>query len=98
MEETFTTEQQASEQPQGIILLQEAQSYLLGAGKWARFLGILGFIGTGFIVLCAFFIGTIMSVLSIFSPAGMMAAAPGGVLTFFYILIAIFYFFVSLYT
>ena len=98
MEETFTTEPQTPEQPQGIVLAQDAQFFLLGAGKWARFLGIMGFIGTGFVVLCALFIGTIMSAMSSFSPAGPMAAVPGGFLTFIYILIAIFYFFISLYT
>ncbi|GAA4088459.1 DUF5362 family protein [Mucilaginibacter panaciglaebae] len=98
MEETFTNQPNTPAQPQGIVLLQDAQSYLVIAGKWARFLGILGFIGTGLVVLCALFIGTIMSALTGFSPAGRMAMAPGGFLTFFYILIAIFYFFVSLYT
>lgn len=98
MEETFTNESQAPEQPQGIILQQEAQHYLVTAGKWARFLGVMGFIGTGFIILCALFIGTIMSALSSFSPAGRLGAAPGGFLTFFYLVVAVFYFFVSLYT
>jgi hypothetical protein len=99
MEENFTNDTpHVPAEPQGIVLLQDAQSYLITAGKWARFLGILGFIGTGFIVLCALFIGTIMSALTSFSPAGRMATAPAGFLTFFYILIAIFYFFVSLYT
>jgi hypothetical protein len=43
----------------GIVLTLEAQGYLVEAGKWAYFLGIMGFIATGFILLCAFFIGTI---------------------------------------
>lgn len=99
MEETFTPEPQpAAEQPQGLILSPEAQFYLTAAGKWARFLGIIGFIGTAFIAICALFIGTIMGALASLSPAGGLAAAPGGILSFVYILIAIFYFFVSLYT
>lgn len=99
MEETFTPEPQVpAEQPHGIVLLQEAQTYLITAGKWAKFLGIMGFIGTGFIVLCALFVGTIISAMSRFSPSGRMAAAPGGFLSFVYLLIAVFYFFISLYT
>lgn len=98
MEETFTnTPQPAAEQPHGIILLQDAQAYLVAAGAWARFLAILGFIGTGFVVLAALFIGTIMSAISNFSPAGRMAAAPGGFLTVFYLLLAVLNFFIALY-
>jgi len=99
MEETFTPEPAVPAQPQGIILTQEAQLYLLSAGKWARFLGILGFIGTAFIAICALFVGTMMSALSSVSPMGSfgMAGAMGGFMSFFYILIALFYFFVSLY-
>ncbi|WP_214070162.1 DUF5362 family protein [Mucilaginibacter sp. dw_454] len=99
MEETFTTEPQTPEQPQGIILLQDAQSYLLSAGKWARFLGILGFIGTGFITLYALFFGTLMSAMSSFSPTPLstMGAIPVGFIIFYFILIGVFYFFVSLY-
>jgi hypothetical protein len=98
MEENFAPEPQApAEQPQGIVLLQDAQYYLTIAGKWAKFLGIMGFICTGFIVLCALFIGTIMSAMSSFSPASRMAAAPGGFLTISYLLIAVLNFFIALY-
>lgn len=83
-------------QSAGILLLEDAQAYLLTAGKWARFLGIIGFIGTAFIAILSLFIGTIMSTLSHFSPTG-QAIAPTGFLTVFYLLIAVFHFFVSLY-
>ncbi|MDB5147374.1 MAG: hypothetical protein JWQ57_1394, partial [Mucilaginibacter sp.] len=34
-----------------LILTPEAQSYLLSAGKWASFLGILGFVFCGLFLL-----------------------------------------------
>ncbi|MFD2871077.1 DUF5362 family protein [Mucilaginibacter ximonensis] len=101
MEETFTNAPQpAAEQPQGIILLQDAQAYLVTAGKWARFLGILGFIATGFVTLGALFIGTMMSAMSTIAPRGpffMLGAAAGGFMTVFYLLIAVLNFFCALY-
>jgi hypothetical protein len=99
MEETFTPEPQApAEQPQGIVLLQDAQAYLVTAGRWAKFFGILGFIFTGFIVLCALFIGTIISAMASLSPTNRLAgAAPGGFLTVFYLLMGVLNFFIALY-
>lgn len=97
MEETFTSEPQVPAEPQGIVLLQDAQLYLVTAGKWARFLGILGFIGTGLVLLCALFFGTIISAMSAFSRVGATTMAPIGLMSFYYVLIAIFYFFISLY-
>ncbi|HWZ14908.1 MAG TPA: DUF5362 family protein [Mucilaginibacter sp.] len=82
----------------GIVLTLEAQSYLLEAGKWAYFLGIVGFIMTGFILLCAFFVGAIFSLMTKYQPATTpYPAGVGGVMSFLYILIAIFYFFFSFY-
>ena len=98
MEETFTPEPQApAEQPQGIVLLQDAQAYLVTAGRWARFLGILGYITAGLLMLAALFVGTIVTALSGFSPIRQTTMAPIGLMSFYYILIAAFYFFVSLY-
>jgi hypothetical protein len=82
----------------GIILNSEAQSYLREAGKWAYFLGITGFIATGFILLCAFFIGTIFSLMARYQPASTpYPAGMGGIMSFIYILLAVFYFFFSFY-
>ena len=82
----------------GLILTLEAQGYLRESGKWATFLGIVGFVFTAFILLGALFVGTIMSLMTRLQPASMpYPAAVGGLLSFVYILVAIFYFFFSLY-
>jgi hypothetical protein len=84
----------------GLILTLEAQSYLRESGKWANFLGIVGFIFCGFIVIMALFAGAMMSMISKFtpeSPATGMIAGMGGLITVIYLLIALVYFFFSLY-
>ena len=77
----------------------EAQSYLKTAGKWATFLGILGFIFCGIIFILAFFVGSIFTRYAALSASPFAAAlASGGwVVTFFYLLIDVFYFFFSFY-
>lgn len=100
MEETTTNDTpQVPAESQGIILLQEAQLYLVTAGKWARFLAILGFIATGLVACAALFIGTMMSALSTIGQSGpfAMIGAASGLVSFFYLLIAVFNFFLALY-
>ena len=82
----------------GLALNFEAQSYLREAGRWAYFLGILGFIGTGLILLAALFIGTMFSIIARYQPtATPLPAAMGGLMSFFYILLAVFSFFFAFY-
>lgn len=99
MEETELIDSQTPEKSSGILLLDDAQYYLQQAGKWARFLGIMGFIGAAFIALAGLFMGTLMASLSRLNPTGAtaMPATFGGLMGFIYILIAVFYFFVALY-
>jgi hypothetical protein len=81
-----------------LFITEEAQYYLQKAGQWAYFLGIAGFVFTGFIVLAALFIGSIFGMLSKIQPtATPMPAGAGAMMTFFYLLIGVFYFFASLY-
>jgi len=94
MEPNETLEQPGAEP--GMILDFEAQSYLREAAKWAYFLGIVGFILTGFIVLCAFFVGTLFSLMGRLQQ-NPMPAGVGGIMSFIYILCAVFYFFFSFY-
>ncbi len=75
------------------------QDYLRQAGKWAGFLGIIGFIFTGIILLAAFFVGTsnllftrFQDSASVFSSAGVGAA-----MSLVYVLFALLYFFLSLF-
>jgi len=80
-------------------LTLEAQTYLREAGKWARFLGIIGFIVCGLILIGALTIGTVISRAALISPSPMitMMAGMGGLIAVFYILIDIIHFFFSLY-
>ncbi|HTH82004.1 MAG TPA: DUF5362 family protein [Mucilaginibacter sp.] len=82
-----------------ISLNYEAQNYLRESGKWAAFLGIIGFIGTGFIVILALFAGTMMATLSRVqpeNPGAAIMAGMGGFVSVIYLLVAVLYFFFSL--
>ncbi len=86
--------------PSPLILTPEAQSYLLTAGKWATFLGILGFVFCGLFALFALSIGTILTAASTqmpFNPGLQMMAGFGTGITVFYLLIDLLYFFFALY-
>ncbi|MBB5397617.1 DUF5362 family protein [Mucilaginibacter sp. AK015] len=90
--------QPAAPEPESkLILTDEAQYYLQKAGQWAYFLGIVGFVGTAFITIMALFAGTLFSTMASMNPMMAGAAGMGGVVTFFYLLIAVFSFFFALY-
>lgn len=75
-------------------LSEEAQGFLKETAKWAYFLSIIGFVGVGFMVLLAFFMGTIFSVLSSSFGTGMNPMMGFGAgFTILYLLIAVLYFF-----
>jgi hypothetical protein len=78
-------------------LTQQAQGYLQQAGKWAIFLGIVGFIFTALIALAALSIGTIITFVSKINPLMQFPAGVGVALTVLYLLIALLFFFYSLY-
>jgi hypothetical protein len=85
----------------GIVLTPEAQTYLRESGKWANFLGIVGFVLCGFIVIGALFAGAMMATMTKLAPAagpaGVFASMGGGFIAVIYLLIALVYFFFSLY-
>src|SRR5689334_1934636 len=95
MEPTETNEPQGSGDVTPIILTEEAQYFLHQSGRWATFLGIMGFIGAGLIAIAGLFVGTIMSTFSQFQQTPIPSAL-GGLLSFLYIVIAAFAFYVSL--
>lgn len=75
-------------------LSEESQGFLKETAKWAYFLSIIGFVGVGFMVLLAFFMGTIFSVLSSSFGTGMNPMMGFGAgFTVLYLLIALLYFF-----
>lgn len=98
METTETEVTTPAPEPQ-LILGPEAQSYLREAGKWANFLGILGFIFCGIILIISFSIGGTMARLADTAPGPMATILAGmsGFITVVYILIDVIYFFFSLY-
>ena len=68
-----------------------AKNHVHETAKWAKFLSIVGFIITGFIVIGALFAGTILGLLS--QANAEYAAIPAGAITFIYLLVAALYFF-----
>ena len=97
MEPTETELQQAPIAEPDLVLNQDAKYYLYESGKWARFLGIMGFIGSAFIALMGIFFGTLISVLSPYQQQTPMPAVFGPVMGIFYLLMAVFNFFIALY-
>jgi hypothetical protein len=83
----------------GLTLNNEAKAYLKEAGRWASFLGILGFIFCGLLLIFSFFAGTIFTRAALVSPNELSTAMAGmgGFITVFYLLIDVLYFFFSLY-
>ncbi|QEE50732.1 hypothetical protein FUA48_14445 [Flavobacterium alkalisoli] len=79
-------------------LTNESKDFLREAGKWANFLGILGFVGLGLIVIVAFGVmamgNAFSSAMGAASPMGGLGGALVGVI---YLLMALLYFFPVLY-
>ena len=76
-----------------IELNENAIKSLHTAGKWTRFLSIVGFIGLGFMVLMGLFFGTFMGAAMEGMPQDVPVAMPFGFgfMGIFYIILAIFY-------
>jgi hypothetical protein len=80
-----------------LTLTQQAQEFLQQAGKWAIFLGIVGFIFTAIIAIGALSVGTLITYLATINPLMQVPAGMGIILTVVYLLIALLFFFYSLY-
>lgn len=77
-----------------LYLNQEAQGFLKETAKWAYFLSILGFVGIGFMVVLALFVGIIFSSFNSMSGSiNPMMGMGSGFLSAIYLIIALFYFF-----
>lgn len=85
-----------SDEPQNLQVDEVGKAYLLETARWGAFLGILGFIGVGFLVLAGLFMmivgGTVGSMSNAYSglPFGF------GFIGFFYIIGAALYFYPTL--
>ncbi|QKJ30575.1 hypothetical protein HQ865_12675 [Mucilaginibacter mali] len=92
-------EQALPEEP-AMVLSQEAQYYLQQIGKWASFLGIVGFVFCGLFFIMAIFIGSIFAMMSKISPMyaqNPAASAMGPMLSVIYIVFDAIYFILVLY-
>lgn len=79
-----------------LTITATAINYLTETGKWGKFLSIIGFIATGFIVIMGFFAGSLMSMM----PGGQgdhMSAGMGVMIGIIYALMGLLYFFPTLY-
>lgn len=83
-----------TEQNPQLIINDNGREYLKTASKWATFLAIMGFIGTGFMILAGLFI-------SLLSPLSSKINQPFGfpfwILGLVYVLLALVYLFPALY-
>src|ERR1700761_8982294 len=95
METTEMNEPLVPAEPIELKVLQDGQYYLLETGKWARFLGIMGFIGAGIVLLAAVFISTLLSLLPVYGPT-QLPGFFGGILGFIYVTVAVIAFIISL--
>jgi Family of unknown function (DUF5362) len=78
-------------------LSSQDMAYLLTAGKWARFMGIVSFVMTGFIVLAGIGMMTMGSALGDAMGGGMLGSSFGLGLGVIYLLMAAPFFFMALY-
>lgn len=84
-----TENTQETTQPQiELFVTDDAKDYINETRKWAKFLAILGFIGSGLIAIMAVFAGSMFS--TIWGGASFM-------ISILYLLMALLYFFPSLY-
>ena len=74
-----------------LSLSEKSKRFLSEAGKWGRFIAIVGFVGIGFLVIGGIFAG------AIFANIPGYEEIPGGLFSAIYILLAILYFFPVLY-
>lgn len=98
MEETTVIEETTPAPEHGMVLTQEALYYLNEGAGWAKFLGILGFVACGIILIAAIFAGSIFNTIGRMSPnPTAMPAFAGVFISIIYVLMAILYFFPALY-
>ncbi len=79
-----------------LIIDDIAAAHLKETAKWAKFLGIVGFVLSGILVIVALFAGTFLAEMSDKS-GGTTGTLGAGMITVLYLLIAVLYFFLSLY-
>ena len=91
--DTSIEQESASRQSQ-LIIDKPIAVYLMETRKWGKFLAVVGFIGVGMMVLIGL---GMMTFFSTFMPANANMPFSPGFLGIFYVLIAVMYYFPSLY-
>ncbi|MBS1655224.1 MAG: hypothetical protein JSU05_10295 [Bacteroidetes bacterium] len=87
----------------GLSIDTNSKAHLAEAARWAKFLAIIGFIVCGLVVVFGIFFGTIMSTLGSgagygrYSEMQAMGSGLGAMMAVLYILIALLYFFPTLF-
>jgi hypothetical protein len=84
-------EHEEEDGPIRLIITEDIRSYIYQAAKWAKFLSIVGFIVTGLMVMIALSVQSVMQSLSEIPAYSGLAALGSGVITFFYLLLALLY-------
>jgi hypothetical protein len=83
-----------SEYGENIAINEDSKTYLLESAKWFRFLGIVGYVMVGFIMLAGIFASVSLSMLS---PELATLGVPPFLIGLYYFVIAIIYFFPCMY-
>jgi hypothetical protein len=78
---------------------EQGQTHLKETAMWAKFIAIVGIILSVFLCFAAFFMGALLSRFSTnpYGRSGSAAALSAGFITVFYLIIAVVFFFISLY-
>ncbi|MEO7212811.1 DUF5362 family protein [Mucilaginibacter sp.] len=81
-----------------MVITADAKYYLQKAGRWASFIGIVGFVMSGLVAVLALFIGSIFAAMARINPMmALMSAGMGTLMTVIYLFVALFSFFFALY-
>jgi len=87
------------EEPQEVklIVTEEMRSYFYDMSKWARFLSVVGFVLSAFLILGSFGIGAAVNANpAMLNQLGPLASIGATGVTIFYLLLALFFFYPSL--
>ncbi len=85
-----------SEEPQNLQVDEVGKAYLLESARWGTFLGIMGFIGTGFLFLIGLLVLLVGSASTMGKLYGSSSPIGMGFLGFIYMVMALAYFYPAL--
>lgn len=88
-------EQEAADEMQPLIITEDIRSYIYETAKWTKFMSIVGFIVTALMVLIALSVSSVMQSMSEIPAYQGLVGLGSGVITVFYLLIALVYFYPS---